>query len=329
MSIQGPLPPSSVPPGYSQGSSPQLPAYAQASLCSQLAGVEFSPLRENAMTAAQQNTFWLLRMCSDISLLYVYQAHGLSSSMTQGVQNDFQFILQQVQSSGTNFDPQLMTDLQTFINNPNSFSSNFGPYMTNYTQIIQGNPPSGYNTTNTPYSFTQDLSPDDSYYAYLVQIGIGVYNADHGIAQNNFWPLTSDRTSLLGSEFGQFICTYFVQRDGWGTAALKNDLQNFDALISPIGNYIQTNWSQFPALNAAFQGGTDPQVNNFAGLDQDLQDLVGGTWDFGAMPVGDNKTPPPFWDVTSSTKIQWNYGFDTTFLGANDMYLAQYMSNWQ
>jgi hypothetical protein len=56
---------------------------------------------------------------------------------------------------------------------------------------------------------------------------------------------------------------------------------------------------------------------------------MNGTWDFGAKPVGDNKTPPPFWDVTSSTKIHWDYGFDTTFLGANDVYLAQYMSQWQ
>jgi hypothetical protein len=39
MSIHGPLPPSSIPPSYSQGDNPQLSAHAQAILATQLADI--------------------------------------------------------------------------------------------------------------------------------------------------------------------------------------------------------------------------------------------------------------------------------------------------
>ncbi len=326
MSI-GPVPPTS--PGFNSSSgNPQFSDAAQATLCSQLAGAAPTGVSPGqGMTPAQQNTFWFLRMYGDLMMLNFIESNPQSypPNYSQNFINDLQFIYNQASAGNTGFDPQLLQDLQNDIANPQSFSQ-FGTIsniMSNYNSILSGSPLPPYSAS---YDFT-NLTPDDMYNFYLIQIGTSLFDTANDLPQNNFWPATSNTTTLLGSELGQFMCTYFVQRDGMGTNALSQDLQNFQTLMDPIISYVKTNYTDFPALNAAFQGGTDPDGTQFAGLVANLNDLTKGTWDFGSLPVGSNDTPPPWWDVTSQTQIQWNYSPDWTFLEGNDLYLAQYLAS--
>jgi hypothetical protein len=339
MSIHGPLPPSSIHSGFHVGG-PQLHDYAQASLATQLAAVApTSRVQEtHNMTPQEQNTFWFLRIYADMGMLGMMRMDSVASSgsIPAGFNafyvNDLKFILSQVQQSNTGFDPAIINDLNTVLSTVENDSSPYSDFFdeadqftVNYNAILQGQTIPGYGP-NSAYSFTENLSPDDMFNFYLIQIANVLFSSRHGqYPPNDFWsnPSNPNQPSLLGSQFAQFMCYYFVQRDGQG-AALKADLTTFNNLFSyccSSQTMIQM-MSTSPALQSILENTLQP-----------IADLANGTWDasLGTPPDQDNDTPPPAWDTNSYAPPwqNWSYGIDYNFLFANDMFLGQWIQEQQ
>jgi hypothetical protein len=158
---------------------------------------------------------------------------------------------------------------------------------------------------------------------------------------NDFWS-HGGQTSAMGASMGQFITTYFYERNldpSSGTenyAGLKSDLDAFMAQFNPmITAYGAGFQKDFPDLYNALNGGTitDPPIP-FAGLLKDITSVeTPGTWPYtndSPAPTVPLETPPPPWDNPNST-IPPNFIYPTSGNdpGCNFFYLVDgYLSSF-
>jgi len=231
-----PTPPPSG--NFPSGGSPSLSAAAEATLFSQLATLAPTATSQAAaatptgqqMTPQQINTYWLFRALSDFSMLALTQNGHYPSTAYQPYLKDLQYML--AQNPPLSLDPSIMKDLTTYTTGTNytNIPSQMGNIENDFMTIMTGG---GTNPGNYDFS---SFNQDQMFYFYTFQMAFALTN---GAELNDFWS-HGGQTSAMGASMGQFITTYFYERNldpSSGTenyAGLKSDLDAFMAQFNPM-----------------------------------------------------------------------------------------------
>jgi hypothetical protein len=304
MRIEPPL----TPGNFSYGG-PSLSVAAEATLFSQLAAL--APTSDAAatppgqkMTPQQINTYWLFRALSDFSMLALTQSGQYSSTAYQPYLRDLQYILNQ--NPPVSLDPSIMADLKNYTTGMNytNIPSKISNIVNDFKTVMSSGSPN-YNFI----SFTQD----QMLYFYTFQTS---YALATGSEVRSFWS-SGDTTSPLGTSMGEFISTYFYERnlnpDGTENyTGLETDLNAFMAQFQPMitayeqkqGHFRQ----YFPGIFDMLNGGADKGGTPYDGLYADLEYFKSGKWPFSMNGINGNpaptiplNTPPPPWDNPNSS----------------------------
>ena len=297
MRIEPPSPPS----GFSFGG-PSLSAAAEAKLFSQLAALAPTASPEAAaaaatgqkMTQQQINTYWLFRVLSDLTMLALTQNGHYPPNAYQPYLNDLNYI----QSQNTSLDPTILQYLKTFTtgNNYTQVPAKLGEILDTFINIL-ASPSSVYDFSN--------FNQDQMFYFYSFQMA---YALTAGSEIPDFWSHTG-KTSAMATSMGQYITTYFYERNlkngAEDYAGLKNDLNAFMAQLSPmISTYGDGFQKEFPDIYSMLNGGTDEGGAPYAGLLKDITNIQEpNKWPFfgnNPPPKIPLETPPPPWDNPTS-----------------------------
>lgn len=296
--------PPSLPTGFGFGG-PSLSVAAEAKLFAQLATLAptASPQAAAAtgqqMTPQQINTYWLFRALSDFTMLGLTQNGHYPPNAYQPYLNDLKYLL----SQNPSLDPTILQYLKNYTtgNNYTQIPAQLTEILNTFANILS--------TPSTNYDFS-NFTQDQMFYFYNFNMAFALAE---GSEIPDFWNhLATGKTSAMGTSMGEFITTYFYERNlkngAEDYAGLKNDLAAFMAQFNPmISTYGAGFQKNFPDIYNMLNGGTDEGGTPYAGLLKDILDIQDPSkWPFShdnPPPKITLETPPPPWDNPSGTPV--------------------------